>query len=236
MNNYDNFNSYESMSYQRDSVTVLQEVTAKTYLYMCFALLISGFFSYVTYTTGNAKEMLLNGTLYALCFVEIGIVLLTSFLIKRDNVYAAAVSGTIYCIINGVTLSVIFLAYEMSSIVSIFFVTAAIFGIMSFYGMVTKKDLTTVGNLALMALLGVIIVSLVNIFIFKSEAADIALSYIGVLIFVVLIAYDTQKIKKLALSNNRMSTHSIALYCALELYLDFINLFLRLLRLFAKRK
>lgn len=236
MNNYDNFNSYESMSYQRDSVTVLQEVTAKTYLYMCFALLISGFFSYVTYTTGNAKEMLLNGTLYALCFVEIGIVLLTSFLIKRDNVYAAAVSGTIYCIINGVTLSVIFLAYEMSSIVSIFFVTAAIFAIMSFYGMVTKKDLTTVGNLALMALLGVIIVSLVNIFIFKSEAADIALSYIGVLIFVVLIAYDTQKIKKLALSNNRMSTHSIALYCALELYLDFINLFLRLLRLFAKRK
>lgn len=236
MNNYDNFNSYESMSYQRDSVTVLQEVTAKTYLYMCFALLISGFFSYVTYTTGNAKEMLLNGTLYALCFVEIGIVLLTSFLIKRDNVYAAAVSGTIYCIINGVTLSVIFLAYEKSSIVSIFFVTAAIFGIMSLYGYLTKKDLTRAGSLALMALLGIIIVSLVNILLLKSESLDLVLSYVGVLIFVVLIAYDTQKIRKLALTNIGLSTHSIALYCALELYLDFINLFLRLLRLFAKRK
>ena len=232
MDNYQEYN-YNYQTYSQDRV---QDTTVKTFMYMFFALIVSGFFAFVTYATGNAKEMVMNGTFYVLIVVELITVLVTTVLVKKNLAAPAAVCGTIYCIVNGLTLSVIFLAYEMKSIVAIFFVTAAIFGAMALYGAKTKKDLTTIGSICLMALLGIILITIVNMFFLKSEGLDLILSYVGILIFIGLTAYDTQMIKRLASTDSGLSTYSIAILCALNLYLDFINIFLKLLRLFAKNR
>ena len=232
----DNFNGYTSYDSQSDAQDRVQDITVKTFMYMFFALMVSGFFAFVTYATGNAEEMISNGTIVILIVVELISVIVTTILVRKNLPAAAAVCGTIYCIVNGLTLSVIFLVYEMQSIVAIFFVTAAIFGAMAFYGAKTKKDLTSIGSLCYMALIGIIVMTFVNILFLKSEGLDLALSYVGVLIFVGITAYDTQRIRKLATSDNGMSPYSIAILCALNLYLDFINLFLKLLRIFARNR
>lgn len=133
-------------------------------------------------------------------------------------------------------MSVIFLAYTSASIASTFFVTAGTFGAMSLYGYFTKKDLTSIGNLCMMALLGLIIASVVNLF-FDNELLYWITTYAGVLIFVGLTAYDTQKIKEMLHGQEvNEDTQKFAIIGALKLYLDFINLFLYLLRLFGKRR
>ena len=234
MGNYDDYTVFDGgRGFERD--TAVQNILTKTYMYMFFALLISGFFSYVTYVTGNAQAMIENGTFYPLIIAELVVVFVSTMFMRKNMVGAAAVSFVIYAIINGVTLSFIFLAYQMTSIVSIFFITAGLFGVMAFYGHVTKKDLSSLGSLFLMGLIGIIIVTLVNAFLLKSEGLDLALNYIGVLLFVGLTAYDAQRIKKMATMQTSMSPYSIALLGALSLYLDFINIFLRLLRIFGRR-
>ena len=232
----DNFNGYTSYDSQSDAQDRVQDITVKTFMYMFFALIVSGFFAFVTYATGNAEEMYSNGTIVILIVVEIISVVVTTILVRKNLPAAAAVCGTIYCIVNGLTLSVIFLRYQMQSIVAIFFVTAAIFGAMALYGAKTKTDLTSIGNLCMMGLIGIILMTFVNILFLKSEGFNLALSYVGVLIFVGITAYDTQRIRKLATSDNGMSPYSIAILCALNLYLDFINLFLKLLRIFARNR
>ena len=143
----------------------------------------------------------------------------------------------LYSILNGITLSVIFFVYTLGSIASTFFITAFIFLLMSWYGYATKRDLTTVGNLLFMALLGLIIATIVNLFWDNSTLYWVT-TYAGVLIFVGLISYDTQKIKEINVIGNEW-THEDrkeAIIGALNLYLDLINLFLFLLRIFGKRK
>lgn len=137
-------------------------------------------------------------------------------------------------------LSSVFLVYELGSIATTFFATSGTFGVMSLYGYLTRRDLTTIGNLALMGLLGVIIASLLNM-IWYSSKIDLIISYIGLAIFVVLTAYDTQKIKRLSLAIGDGEVEAeagkkYAIIGALELYLDFINIFLYLLRLFGNRR
>ncbi len=237
MNNFNDYNGYQQYStdFTERRETVVQEVVRKTYLYMFFALIISGLFAYVAYSTGKAEEMIADGTFFILFIAELAIVIVANILLKKNNATVSAVMLAIYSIINGMTMSIIFLVYQMQSIVAIFFVTAGIFGCMALYGHTTNKDLTSLGNLLIMALLGMVLMTLVNIIVLKSQGLDLALAYVGVAIFVGLIAYDAQKIKKLAESNSYLSTDSMALWGALNLYLDFINLFLKLLRLFAKR-
>ena len=133
------------------------------------------------------------------------------------------------------TFSVYFLAFTAESIASTFFITAGTFAVMSIYGFVTKRDLTKIGNLALMALIGMIIASVVNIFL-HSTMLNWIVTYIGVLVFVGLIAWDTQKIKALASAQDNEFTQKLAICGALSLYLDFINLFIMLLRIFGQRK
>ena len=142
-----------------------------------------------------------------------------------------------YAALNGLTLSAVFIIFTSESIATTFFITAATFAIMSFYGYYTKKDLTTIGNLAFMGLIGLIIASVVNIF-FHNEIVYWITTYAGILIFVTLIAYDTQKIKKMNVIGNEGTEEDKkeAIIGALILYLDFINLFLYLLRLFGRRK
>ena len=155
------------------------------------------------------------------------------------NKISAAVATFIfllYAILNGVTFSIVLLAYTGSSIAVAFFVTAGVFGIMSLYGYITKKDLTTLGHFAMMALVGLIIASLANLF-FNSSAVDWIVTYAGVLIFIALTAYDTQKIKRLySDSQSWEGQEKESVIGALTLYLDFINLFLDFLRIFGRSR
>ncbi len=143
----------------------------------------------------------------------------------------------LYAILNGLTMSVIFLVYTSESIASTFYITAGTFAAMSLYGYYTKKDLTSIGNMAMMALIGIIIASIVNMF-FHNEMMYWIITYLGLAIFVGLTAYYTQKLKQIG-SNGfeyEESMEKIAILGALTLYLDFINLFLFLLRIFGGRK
>jgi FtsH-binding integral membrane protein len=156
--------------------------------------------------------------------------------VQRMSANTATFVFLMYALVNGLTLSVIFLVYTLGSIASTFFVTAATFGVMSAYGYFTKTDLTKMGNILFMALIGLIIASLVNIFLNNSTLYWI-ITYAGVLIFVGLTAYDTQKIKEMNIIGNEGTEEDQkeAIMGALTLYLDFINLFLYLLRILGNR-
>lgn len=232
--NYNDNNYQENSLNQANSATDVQIVTQKTYLYMFVALIISGICAYATYASGLLESMALSGSFFVFLILEIVAVIATSAFLKRDMTVPAAIGGIAYSILNGLTLSVIFVAYEMNSIISVFFITAGLFGIMSVYGTVTKRDLTSIGSIAIMALIGMILVTIVNLLILHSEGLDLLLAYVGVIIFLAITAYDTQKIRKMT-EQKVLSENTIALYCAINLYLDFINLLLKLLRIFGKR-
>ena len=158
--------------------------------------------------------------------------------INRISFTTATILFIVYSILNGVTMSMLFLIYTMSSIATTFFVTAGTFGAMALFGYATKKDLTRIGNLCIMGVIGLIIASLVNMFLHNSMM-DLIISYVGVLLFVGLTAYDSQKIKQMLSGEDievNETTQKIALMGALTLYLDFINLFLYLLRILGDRK
>lgn len=148
----------------------------------------------------------------------------------------SAVLFVAYSVINGMTLSIYFLVYTGASIVSIFFLSAIVFGVMAAIGIKTKKDLSGIGNMCLMGLIGIILVSLANILFLHMEGIEVAVCFIGVLLFVGITAYDTQKIKNLSYTANSDNATVLALYGALELYLDFINIFIKLLRILGRRR
>lgn len=210
------------------------------YLWMSMALIITGLTSIVVADSSSLLFTVFKNRFifYALLFGELGLVWYMAARINSLSFRTATILFIFYSVLNGVTLSGIFLIYSFSSIASTFFVTAATFAVMSLYGYITKKDLTTLGNLLFMALIGLIIATLVNLF-WQNQILYWIVSYAGVLIFVGLTAYDTQKIKRLLLNEGtevNEVTQKIALMGALSLYLDFINLFLYLLRLLGNRK
>lgn len=175
---------------------------------------------------------------YGLIIAELGFVFYLSARIQKISSGAATSLFLIYAALNGATMASIFILYTRSSIVSTFFICAATFGVCSLYGMVTKKDLTSIGNFMFMGLIGIIIASVVNFFV-QSSAIAMIINYVGVLVFVGLTAYDTQKIKQMALSQpadlDAGTVRKGAIIGALSLYLDFINMFLFLLRILGDR-
>lgn len=177
--------------------------------------------------------------MWGLFGAEIGLVLWLTARINTMSSLTAVLMFAAYAILNGVTMSFIFLAYTMESIASTFFITAGTFAAMSAVGYFTKKDLSGVGRVLTMLLIGLIIATLVNFFVASSGFA-LVLNYIGVFIFVGLTAYDTQKIKNLvheaSMYGDEEQTTKLALMGSLTLYLDFINLFLYLLRFMGNRK
>lgn len=210
------------------------------YMWMTFALIITGITALIVADSPSLIQAIFSNNIlfFGLLIAEFGLVWYISARIHAITFTNATMLFILYSIINGVTLSFIFILYTTSSIASTFFVTAGTFGVMCLYGYFTKKDLTSIGNLCFMALIGLIIASVVNIFWSNSTMYWI-ITYAGVLIFVGLTAYDTQKIKRLLLSEGtevNETTQKIALLGALSLYLDFINLFLYLLRLLGNRK
>jgi len=181
-------------------------------------------------------QRLIFGTplMWVLIVAELGLVLFLSFRVHKMSPAAAASTFLVYSLLNGLTLSAIFFVYQIGSIVSAFVVAAGMFGAMSVYGLVTRRDLTSWGSFFFMGLIGLILCSVVNIFL-KSPGMDFVISAVGVFVFVGLTAYDTQKLKRYAAVAGPDPTN-YAVIGALSLYLDFINLFLMLLRLFGGRR
>ncbi len=172
---------------------------------------------------------------WVLVIAELGFVWYLSARIQKIRASTATMLFVVYATLNGATLSFIFLAYTMTSIASTFFICASIFLACSIYGMVTKKDLTSLGGFMMMGLIGIIIATVVNIFL-QSSAMQMIIAYIGVVVFIGLTAYDTQKLKTMAVSLPDNATGAMvrkgAIIGALNLYLDFINLFIMLLHIF----
>lgn len=209
------------------------------YNWMCLALLLTGLIAYYVASTPDLVMAILGNSLFFYGLL-IGEVLLVGYLSKAIDKIPAQTATLLfltYAGVNGLTLSVIFLAFTAGSIASTFFICAGTFGAMSLYGYFTKTDLTRIGNLAFMALIGLIIASIVNLFL-HNEMLYWIVTYVGVLIFVALVAYDTQKIKRMSQAgfDDEEKGKKAAVMGALRLYLDFINLFLFLLRIFGRRK
>ena len=211
----------------------------KVYVWMTLALFITGMTAYYVATNDAIMMAILTNRVlfYGLLIAELGLVMGVSAAINRLSLLTATLLFVLYSIINGATLSIIFLIYEISSIAQVFFITAGTFGAMAAIGYTTKKDLSSIGRILFMALIGLVIASVVNIF-FKSDGLTMILSYIGVIVFVGLTAWDSQKIKKMLMQAPDVdeSTQKVALLGALTLYLDFVNLFLYLLRIFGRRR
>lgn len=210
------------------------------YLWMTLALAITGFTAMYIAKSYTFLEMIAQNSMmfWGLLIAEIGLVMYLSARIQRISFTTATLLFIAYSIVNGLTLSILFMVYTMSSIATTFFITAGTFGAMALFGYITKKDLTRIGSLCGMAVIGLIIAMVVNMFLHNSMM-DMVISGIGVLVFVGLTAYDSQKIKQMLTGNDieiNETTQKIALMGALTLYLDFINLFIYLLRLFGDRK
>jgi FtsH-binding integral membrane protein len=212
---------------------------SKVYGWMCLALLATGVTAVFTANSPALVETIFGNRIlfFGMLIGEVICVMYLVSVIGTISATAATMMFLMYSVLNGLTLAVIFLVYTADSIALTFFVTAGTFGVMSAYGYFTKSDLTTIGNLAGMALIGLIIASIVNWFL-KSEVFYWITTYAGILIFTGLTAYDTQKIKAMNVIGNEGTgdDRKEAIMGALTLYLDFINLFLMLLRLFGRRK
>lgn len=222
----------------RYASTAFPTLMRKVYLWMTLALVITGLTAYLVASSTNFVFALFNNSilLWVLIIAELGLVFGISAMIHKLSLTTATLLFVLYSAINGLTLSVIFIAYETAIIAKVFFITAGTFAAMAFIGYTTKKDLSGMGKILFMALIGLIIATVVNIFL-KSSGLDMIISYIGVLIFVGLTAYDTQKIKNMLYGAEFAdeSYQKLALLGSLTLYLDFINLFLYLLRIFGSR-
>mgnify|MGYP000240516468 CR=1 FL=1 len=240
--NYNDFelNEYAATERQWDVSAAFPVLMRKVYVWMTLALVITGFTAYGVANSPGVLQAIYNNQIlfWGLIIAEFGLVIGVSAAINRLSLTTATLMFVLYSVINGALMSYIFLAYTASSIATVFFITAGTFAAMAVIGYTTKADLSSLGKYLLMALIGIIIATLVNVFFVKSTGFDLILSYAGVLIFVGLTAYDSQKIKQMLMQapDAGETAQKYALLGALSLYLDFINLFIYLLRIFGKRE
>jgi len=232
--------NYQSVATSEEKAAVaFPALMRKVYVWMSMALVITGLTAWIVAHNASLLQLIYgnSATIWILFAVEIGLVIALSAAIHKLSLPVATLMFIVYSVLNGAVLSSIFLVYTMSSIATVFFITAATFGAMSVFGYVTKKDLSSIGKFLMMALIGLIIATVVNLFM-KNSGLDMIISYAGVLIFVGLTAWDTQKIKQMCLQapDTGESMQKLALLGALSLYLDFINLFIYLLRILGNRE
>ncbi len=231
-----------SVSFTKSRTEVLvNDFVRSVYNWMCIGLALTGFMAF--YVSHNETMMRMvfgnNFIFFGLIIAELALVFSISSRVNRMSASTSTALFVLYSALNGVTISFIFLVYAKASIVSTFFICSATFLAASIYAWTTKRNLTSLGSFFMMGLIGIIIASLVNMFI-RSSAMSMIISYIGVLVFVGLTAYDTQKLKDMARSQPDGLDAAVirkgAILGALSLYLDFINLFLMLLRIFGGSK
>ena len=238
--NYNDFH-YGAVSQNRDleMQAAFPVLMRKVYTWMTLALVLTGLTAYGVATSPGIMMALYSNSalMWGLVIAEFALVIGISAAINRLSLATATLMFVAYSVINGAMLSSIFMIYTAASIASVFFITAATFAVMALIGYTTKTDLTSVGKLLFMALIGLVIATIVNMFIGSSTLTMIC-SYVGVLIFVGLTAYDSQKIKNMLMQapDAGESSQKLALLGALTLYLDFINLFIYLLRSFGDRR
>ena len=238
--NYNDFH-YGAVSQNRDleMQAAFPVLMRKVYTWMTLALVLTGLTAYGVATSPGIMMALYSNSalMWGLVIAEFALVIGISAAINRLSLATATLMFVAYSVINGAMLSSIVMIYTAASIASVFFITAATFAVMALIGYTTKTDLTSVGKLLFMALIGLVIATIVNMFIGSSTLTMIC-SYVGVLIFVGLTAYDSQKIKNMLMQapDAGESSQKLALLGALTLYLDFINLFIYLLRIFGDRR
>jgi FtsH-binding integral membrane protein len=234
-----NLNNFSDQTINVDSSAVSRSFVANVFSYMTLALVITGVAAYWFAASGNILAILQGSSwlMWAVMLAPIGMVLIMSFAFNRLSFGALMGLFLAYSLVNGMSLSVIFLIYSSAAISKVFFITAGLFATMAAVGYTTKTDLTKLGSLLMMAVLGIVIASVVNYFL-ESAAFDYLISCVGVLVFTGLVAYDTQKVKRIGagVEYGTAAAGKLALMGALSLYLDFINLFLFMLRVFGGRR
>ena len=214
----------------------LRDHMQRVYGYMAGGLALTGIVAYAAAASGFYQSIAGTGLIWIVMLAPLAFVLVISFGIERMSAATAAVLFWIYAAVMGLSLGGIFLVYTGTSIARVFLITAATYGAMSLYGYTTRSDLSGFGSFLFMGLIGIVIASLVNLFI-GSNILQFAISIIGVLVFVGLTAYDTQRIKQMYLASDSPEiAGKKAVLGALALYLDFINLFMMLLQLFGRRR
>lgn len=227
------------VSTQTTESSVVATLFKSLYMQMAAALTVTGLVAYFLSQSANFWYFLAENPsiIWIALFAQLGLVVWMSAGLMRMSMTMATMLFILYSVLMGVTMSSIFMVYTMSSIASVFFITAGMFLTMSILGYVTRLDLTKLGSLLFMALIGLLIASVVNIFL-GSEMLYWIVSYAGVIIFTGLAAFDTQKIKQMFIQYGAADEmgNKIALFGALTLYLDFINLFLFLLRILGDRR
>ena len=209
------------------------KVFGKVFMWMFIGLLITFLTGYVVSSNDNMLYNIVSGgTYFILIIIELVLVVYLSARIHKMQVTTARIVFILYSFVSGLTFGSIFIVFKMSSIMLIFLITAILFGIFALIGRFTKLDLTKAGTILLMMLLGIVICTFVNVFL-KNDTLDLFVSYISIIVFLGFTAYDMQKIKMLSYEFD--DEDKIAIIGALELYLDFINIFIDLLRIFGKR-
>ncbi|MBR6691864.1 MAG: Bax inhibitor-1/YccA family protein [Bacteroidaceae bacterium] len=233
------------MDYNTSTISIERKKSAqlsvfkKVYIWMSLALCITGLTALIIANNNDIMYSLMQdeAIFWIIMIAEIALVMVIASRIGKMSLTTATILFILYSILNGVSMSLIFIIYTETSIAATFFVTAGTFAAISLYGYITKKDLSSWGSILIMGLIGIVIASVVNMFM-ASETLYWIISYAGVLVFVGLTAYDTQQIKKALLDPNLEvdeNLNKLALFGALKLYLDFINLFLHLLRIIGGR-
>ena len=209
---------------------------SKVYLWMFIGLLISGAVAYYTSVTPGVRGLVYGGFTFFI-ILELVVVIAFSALRKKVSPAVAKILFIIYSVVSGLTLSSIFLVYKLESIGMVFISAALMFGLLALYGFITKNDLSSFGKILIFALLAIIIMSLINMFIGNSTFS-IVISVISIVVFLGLTAWDMQALKAMYnyYASDEKELNKIAIYGALDLYLDFINIFLQLLNLFGKRR
>ena len=215
----------------------IQTYMSHVYGWMAVGLLLTAFVAWFA-SNNDQLIMFLARIMWVLLIAEIGLVFAISGMINRLSGATATTLFMLYSVLNGCTFSIYFLYYTSSSIASVFFITAGMFSALAVYGYTTKRNLSGLGSFLFMGLIGIVIASLVNIFL-QSAPLMWAITYIGVFVFAGLTAYDTQKLKEFGVNLSQDDQNMFRRYVilgALTLYLDFINLFIMLLRIFADRR
>jgi FtsH-binding integral membrane protein len=234
-----NFTNTETIQETR-AHEIANSFMAKVYVCMSFGLAVTGGLAWYTANSIGLIRMLFGSGMapfVAIVIIQFGIVFYLSSRVATLNPTAASGLFVLYAALNGLIIAPIFIIYTSESIASTFFITAGTFGAMSLYGFTTKRDLSGLGSFLMMGLIGIIIATIANIWL-KNESVMWVVNYIAIFVFVLLTAYDTQKIKRMAyeLEQNEDLRSSVAILGALSLYLDFINLFIRLLIIIGNRK
>ncbi|AKC59912.1 Bax inhibitor-1 family protein [Blochmannia endosymbiont of Polyrhachis (Hedomyrma) turneri] len=235
----DRFSRFQGALVERANSTI-QPFIAQVFGWMSCGLLLTSFVAWYASQSPIILQFIFSNqiTFFSLIIIQLGLVFVLSGMVSRLSGALATTLFMFYSMLTGLTLSSIFIIYTASSIASTFIVTAGMFGTMTCYGYTTKRDLSSLGNLLFMAMIGIILGSVVNLWL-KSTPLMWLITYIGVVIFVALTAYDTQKLKSMGATlamDNKEQVRKYSILGALTLYLDFINLFLMMIRIFGNRR